>query len=104
MNIKNERNIKFFIEYSTNILYFAQNSENRSPTKKWKLVYSPLNDVLQTLMESTIQLLHLDGVVAVNTSAQIEQAMFGSEQLVAGIDFNHLSVRSSFSSRVEFNN
>lgn len=83
---------------SLNILKFAQNNENRCPTKEWKLVYSPLNNVLQTLMDSTIQLLHLDGVVAVNTSAQIEQAMSGSEQLVAGIDFNHLSVRSSFSS------
>lgn len=53
-----------------------------------------MNDVLQTLMESTIELLLLDGVVAVNTTAQIEQAMDASEQLVAGIDFNHLSVRN----------
>lgn len=93
-DIKNERNIEYF----TNILSFAKNSEKRSPTKEWKLVYSPFNNVLNTLMESTIQLLNLDGLVAVNTSAQIEQAMCGSEQLVAGIAFNHLSVSSSFSS------
>lgn len=42
-------------------------------------------------MESTIKILKLDDIVAVESVEEIEQIMY-SRDLVAAIEFNHLSV------------
>lgn len=59
-----------------------------------------MNDVLQSLMNEAIKLLDLDGVIAVNTTKEVEQVMY-NQQLVAGIQFNHFSVSLFYFMRIQ---
>lgn len=60
--------------------------------KEWKLVYSPLNPIFEELADLAAKSLQLDGVVAANSSEELEAIMFNQE-LVAGIDFLHSPVK-----------
>lgn len=60
--------------------------------KEWKLVYSPLNPIFEEMADLAAKSLQLDGIVAANSSEELESIMFNQE-LVAGIDFQHPPVR-----------
>lgn len=72
-------------------MFLHINSKNNTSVNEWKLVYTPTNDILKSLMDATINLLNMDGAVAVDTSEQIEQAMY-NEKFVAGIEFDNVLV------------
>lgn len=59
--------------------------------KEWKLVYLPKNECLERLLNKTVEMLNLDGVLSVDTSKQIEDVM-DSRRLLAGIEFDHPDV------------
>lgn len=59
--------------------------------KEWKLVYSPINPIFDELAENAAKSLQLEGAVGVNSSEEVESAMFNRE-LVAGINFQHSAV------------
>lgn len=63
--------------------------------KEWKLVYSPMNPIFDELADVAAKSLQLEGVVGVNSSEELEGVMFNRE-LVAGINFLHSAVMSSF--------
>lgn len=85
---KNCSQSKWFYKMS---LKYATFRESGSNIDEWKLVYTPKNDVLENLLESTIKLLGLSGTVAVNSSRELEEVMI-ERKLIAGIDFQHLWV------------
>lgn len=62
--------------------------------REWKLVYSPSPSVFDELADLAAKSLQLEGAVGVNSSEELEAAMFNQE-LVAGIDFQHSQVISS---------
>lgn len=75
-------------------MFFHINSKNNTSVNEWKLVYTPTNDILKSLIDATINLLNMDGAVAVDTSEQIEQVMY-NEKFVAGIEFDNVLVNIS---------
>lgn len=59
--------------------------------KEWKLVYLPQNECLERLLNKTVEMLSLDGILSVDTSKQIEDVM-DSRRLLAAIEFDHPDV------------
>lgn len=60
--------------------------------REWKLVYSPINPIFEEIADLAAKSLQLEGVVAANSSEELESIMFNQE-LVAGIDFQHPPVK-----------
>lgn len=67
--------------------------------KEWKLVYSPQNSIFEELVDEAVKSLKLNGIVGVNTPEEVEAVMFNQE-LVAGINFQHLQVNQNFSVQI----
>lgn len=59
--------------------------------KDWKLVYSPKNEVLETLLTGAATSLGLKGVYGVAGQKELEATMV-NKQLVAGVQFEHSPV------------
>ncbi|KAJ6638915.1 Phospholipid-transporting ATPase ABCA3, partial [Pseudolycoriella hygida] len=56
--------------------------------QQWKLVYLPKNEYLEKLLNKTIELLKLDGIMSADTSKQLEDIM-NNQRFFAGIEFDH---------------
>lgn len=64
---------------------------NDPGVKEWKFVYLPKNVALEKLLNRTVEILELDGIISVTSSEQIEDYVL-NRGIFAGIEFNHSDV------------